>query len=95
MDYYGVTFDYRVPRGDVNPEVLQVNIIEVESDGEVYANRWLLFEVDPREFVGKKVLAVPRCCQKRKGTQDRWRVNALVDQRVHGYEHLKGPNEFR
>jgi hypothetical protein len=74
--------------------VLQINIIEIEDDNGVYANTWLSFAVDPDEFIGKKVLAVPRCCQKRKGKQDRWRVNALVDRRVNGWEHLKGPKEF-
>lgn len=59
--------------------MLQINIIEIEDDGGVYANTWLSFAVDPTEFIGKRVLAVPRCCQKRKGTQDRWRVNAMGD----------------
>ncbi|KAJ5965120.1 uncharacterized protein N7479_004996 [Penicillium vulpinum] len=94
IDYYGVTFDYLVPANDTNPEVLQINIIEVEDDNGAYPNTWLLFAVNPAEFIGKKVLAVPRCCQKRKGTQDRWRVNALVDQRVHGWEQLKGAKEW-
>lgn len=94
IDYYGVTFDHLVPADDINPEVLQINIIEIEDDNGVYANTWLSFAVDPAEFIGKKVLAVPRCCQKRKGTQDRWRVNALVDQRVHGLEYLKGAKEW-
>ncbi|GAB1215659.1 hypothetical protein ATERTT37_004851 [Aspergillus terreus] len=79
---------------DPNPEVLQINIIEIGDDHGIYANQWLLFAVDPEEFIGKKVLAVPRCCQKRKGTQDRWRVNASVDQRVNGYEQLKGPEDI-
>lgn len=83
IDYYGVTFDHLIQPDETNPEALQINIIEIEDDNGVYANTWLLFAVDPEEFIGKKVLAVPRCCQKRKGTQDRWRVNALVDQRVH------------
>ncbi|RJE26866.1 hypothetical protein PHISCL_00778 [Aspergillus sclerotialis] len=89
IDYYGVTSHHLVPADDINPEVLQINIIEIEDDNGVYANTWLLFKVDPTEFIGKKVLAVPRCCQKRKGTQDHWRVNALVEQRVHGREHLR------
>lgn len=94
IDYYGVTFDHLVPADDTNPEVLQINIIEIEEDNGVYANTWLLFAVDPAEFIGKRVLAVPRCCQKRKGTQDRWRVNALVDQRDCGLDQLKGANEL-
>jgi hypothetical protein len=30
-----------------------------------------LFPVNPTEYTEKKVLAVPRCCQHKKGTQDR------------------------
>ncbi|KAJ5579930.1 uncharacterized protein N7459_005915 [Penicillium hispanicum] len=94
IDYYGVTFDHLVPADDPNPEVLQINIIEIEDDNGVYANTWLSFAVDPKDFTGKKVLAVPRCCQKRKGTQDRWRVNGLVDRRVHRWDHLKRGQEL-
>lgn len=90
-----MTFDHLVPANDIqNPEVLQLNIIEIESDNGVYANTWLSFAVDAAEYTGKKVLAVPRCCQKRKGTQDRWRVNALVDQRLSGRETLKTAKEL-
>jgi hypothetical protein len=95
IDYYGVTFDHLVPADDINPEVLQINILEIEDDNGIYANTWLSFAVDPADFIGKKVLAVPRCCQKRKGTQDRWRVNALVDQRIHGLLHFKDANEWK
>ncbi|KAM5450682.1 hypothetical protein MaudCBS49596_004213 [Microsporum audouinii] len=78
IDYYGVTFDHLVPADDTDPEVLQINIIEIEDDNGAYANQWLSFRVDPVEFTGKKVLAVPRCCTKRKGTTDRIRVNECV-----------------
>ncbi|KAK2009718.1 hypothetical protein LZ32DRAFT_608233 [Colletotrichum eremochloae] len=78
IDYYGVTFDHLVPGDDLDPEVLQVNIIETEEDDGAYANKYLLFPVDAKDYTGKKVLAVPRCCQKRKGTQDRGRVNDSV-----------------
>ncbi|KAI1498404.1 hypothetical protein F5X99DRAFT_326696 [Biscogniauxia marginata] len=81
IDYYGVTFDYLVPVSDPDPEVLQINIIEVENDGGAYANRWLPFTVDLAKYQGHMVLAVPRCCQKRKGTQDRGRVNSSVAER--------------
>ena len=70
--------------------MLQINIIEIEDDNGVYANTWLLFVVDPVDFVGKKVLAVPRCCQKRDGTQDHWRVNTLMDQMVNCVELFIG-----
>lgn len=67
LDCYGVTFDHLVPADDPNPRALQINIIEVEEDYGVYANTRLLSAVHPAEFIGKKVLAVPRCCQKRRG----------------------------
>ncbi|RAL00653.1 uncharacterized protein BO80DRAFT_94508 [Aspergillus ibericus CBS 121593] len=78
----------------LNPEVLQLNIIEIEDDNGEYANTWLLFQVDPEEYIGRKVLVVPRCCQRRKGSQDRWRVNAMVYQRERGEERLLGWEEF-
>ncbi|KAI0196530.1 hypothetical protein EV127DRAFT_416792 [Xylaria flabelliformis] len=81
IDYYGVTFDHLVPPDDYDPEVLQINIIEIEDDNGVYANTYMPFHVDPAEYAGKKVLAVPRCCQKRKGTTDRGRVNEGVDRK--------------
>ncbi|KAI1464581.1 uncharacterized protein F4812DRAFT_462641 [Daldinia caldariorum] len=78
IDYYGVTFDHPVPADDPDPDVLQINIIEIEDDGGDYANANLPFIVDPVAYIGKKILAVPRCCQKRKGTQDRMRMNSSV-----------------
>ncbi|KAI0902675.1 hypothetical protein F4823DRAFT_621176 [Ustulina deusta] len=81
IDYYGVTFDHLVPPDDYDPEVLQINIIEIEDDNGVYANTYMPFHVDLAEYAGKRVLAVPRCCQKRKGTTDRRRVNEGVDRK--------------
>ncbi|KAI9823452.1 MAG: hypothetical protein M1832_002463 [Thelocarpon impressellum] len=81
IDYYGITFDHLVPTEDPDPEVLQINIIEMDDDAGAYANEHLPFVVDSAEYAGKKVLAVPRCCQKRKGTKDRGRVNWSVDER--------------
>ncbi|TLS25375.1 hypothetical protein PpBr36_06811 [Pyricularia pennisetigena] len=84
FDYYGVTFDHLVPADDTNPEVLHINIIELEAkeglyaNGLNYANENLSFKVDPLSYLGEKVLAVPRCCQKRKGTKDRKRINEEV-----------------
>lgn len=64
-----------------------INIIEVDgkggiyADGGTYANDVLAFPVDPTEYTGRKVLAVPRCCQKKKGTQDRRLINRQVAER--------------
>ncbi|KAI0970562.1 hypothetical protein F4678DRAFT_435679 [Xylaria arbuscula] len=81
IDYYGVTFDHLVPSDDYDPDVLQINIIEIEDDNGVYANTYMPFYVDLAEYAGKRVLAVPRCCQKRKGTTDRRRVNEGVNRK--------------
>ncbi|KAF6820976.1 hypothetical protein CSOJ01_00411 [Colletotrichum sojae] len=78
IDYYGVTFDHNVPAGEENPEVLMINITDIEVDDGAYANQMLTFRVDPVDYAGKKIFALPRCCQTRKGTQDRWRVNGEV-----------------
>lgn len=60
---------------------MQININEMDHDGGAYANKYLLFTVDPAEYTGRRALAVPRCCQKRKGTQDRSRINFMVAER--------------
>ncbi|CAH0025658.1 unnamed protein product [Clonostachys rhizophaga] len=44
IDYYGVTFDHLVSTSDNNPEVLQINIIEMDNDGGAYAEETLLFK---------------------------------------------------
>ncbi len=81
IDYYGITFDHLVPAKDPDPDVLRINIIEMADDAGAYANEVLPFAVDSAQYTGKKVLAVPRCCQKRKGTQDRGRFNESVEER--------------
>lgn len=86
IDYYGVTFDHLVPADDTDPEVLQINIVEIEDDAGAYANKYNPFDIDPEEYIGKKVLAVPRCCQYRKGTTDRLRVNDGVKRHISEYE---------
>lgn len=81
IDYYGVTFDNNVPSDEYFPEVLQLNIFEIEADMGEYAKEHLTFTIDPAEYSGKKTLAVPRCCQNRKGSTDRRRVNGSVAER--------------
>ncbi|KAL2759462.1 hypothetical protein ACRALDRAFT_1079423 [Sodiomyces alcalophilus JCM 7366] len=78
LDYYGVTFDHLVPIDDFDPEVLQINIIEIEIDNGKYFNTFMPFPVNVADYAGKKVLAIPRCCSKRKGTTDRARVNESI-----------------
>jgi hypothetical protein len=81
IDYYGITFDHLVPIDDTDPEVLQINIMEIEDDGGIYANKYSCFDIDPADYTRKKVLALPRCCQTRKGTTDQRRVNDSVNRR--------------
>ncbi|EHA52342.1 hypothetical protein MGG_16784 [Pyricularia oryzae 70-15] len=38
FDYYGVTFNYFLPANDANPEMLHINIIELEAKYGLYAN---------------------------------------------------------
>lgn len=78
IDYYGITFDHLVPKDEYSPEVLMLNISDMDEDGGEYANGSLLKPVDPADYIGKKVLAVPRCCQKRRGKTDQTRVNGMV-----------------
>ncbi|KAH8693424.1 hypothetical protein GQ44DRAFT_719577 [Phaeosphaeriaceae sp. PMI808] len=52
------------------------------ANGVEYARNFLRIQVDAEEYRGIKVLAVPRCCQKKKGTQDRDRINSDVQTRV-------------
>jgi hypothetical protein len=78
LDYYGVTFDHMIPVDDWGPEVLQINIIKVEDNDREYTNKFLPFPVNMAEYAGKKVLTVPRCCQDRKGTTYRARINKSI-----------------
>ena len=79
--------DHLVPADDPNSEVLAINIIKMDinggvyADGGKYANEILLFSVNLIEYTGKKVLAVPRCCHHKRGTQDRRRINREVAER--------------
>ena len=82
IDYYGVTFDHLVPEDDTNPEVLQINIVEIEDDGGVYAKTYNEFVINPADYIGKRVLGAPRCCSITKGTSDRERVNDAVNERI-------------
>ncbi|KAM7193089.1 hypothetical protein V8F33_007961 [Rhypophila sp. PSN 637] len=76
ITHYILTFDHLVPStDDDDPEVLQLNLF-VPSDAQ-YSKISLIqyFEDDDC------VVLVPRCCQVRKGTTDRGRVNDAVKER--------------
>jgi hypothetical protein len=81
IDYYGVTFDHLVPANDTNPEVLQINIMEIKDYAGSYAITYD-FVIDPADYIGKQVLGAPRCCSTSKGKTDRKRVNDAVDERI-------------
>lgn len=98
FDYYGITFDHLVPVSDPNPEVLQINIIELEAtkgdyaEGLNYAKTYLRLAVEPDDYIGR-ILAVPRCCTTRKGTTDRRRVNDGVAERVKKVQAQRGHSD--
>lgn len=77
-----MTFDYLVLEGEKDPEVLHLNIFEMDDDDGAFARQHLRFEPNPADYTHKKVLAVPRCCQKPKGRRDRSRVNDLINWRT-------------
>ena len=62
-----------------------MNFIELDYDSGAFAREVLRFQVNPEDYTNKKVLAVPRCCQKKEGTQDHGRINGEVQWRIsHG-----------
>jgi hypothetical protein len=75
------TLDRSKRRRHLRKAGVAISIIEVDNDGGAFTNEVLSFAIDPTEYTGKKVLAVPRCCQVQKGTQDRQRWNDLVAER--------------
>lgn len=70
IDYYGVPFDHLVPANDTDPEVLQINIIEVEDDGGVYVKKYNPFDIDLAEYMGKEVLLCRGAVGKGGGRRD-------------------------
>ena len=71
-----------------------MNIIEMEehsgpyANGFEYAQKHLRVQVDLKEYLGTKVLAVPRCCQWKKGSTDRTRINTDVQRRAQKLKEL-------
>jgi hypothetical protein len=56
-----------------------MDIIEMGEDEGDYAKRHLPFDVDQAEYwEEKKILAVPRYCRKRRGTQDRMSPSSVM-----------------
>ncbi|TAQ88344.1 hypothetical protein B7494_g3350 [Chlorociboria aeruginascens] len=83
----GLTFDHLVPANNLDPEGLAISIIEKGDDGGEFADEVLPFKVDAIEYTGKKVLAVPRSCQHKKGTRNRRRMVIVREEEAQA--HLK------
>ncbi|KGQ00933.1 hypothetical protein PAAG_12404 [Paracoccidioides lutzii Pb01] len=49
-----VTFDHIVLANDEDPEVLQINITEVESGDGAFSNEYMPFVVDVAKYVEKE-----------------------------------------
>ncbi|KAK1768835.1 hypothetical protein QBC33DRAFT_533841 [Phialemonium atrogriseum] len=74
VDGYGITFDHLVsPADDDDPETLMINTCDPSNPD---AARYLKLDLG-RYSAGPEpvVLLVPRCCQLRRGTTDRERIN--------------------
>lgn len=53
----------------------------IYTGGGLYADEVLSFSINAMDYTGKKVLAVPRCCQRKKDTQDRRLILSMVAER--------------
>ncbi|RSL57091.1 hypothetical protein CEP54_008501 [Fusarium duplospermum] len=71
IDYYGVTFDHLVPSDDTDPEVLQINIIEMDHDEGACARQPTLTPVpvlpngrrwEQEDTVQQSAISVSRAC---------------------------------
>ncbi|KAI1379140.1 hypothetical protein F4677DRAFT_442868 [Hypoxylon crocopeplum] len=73
LEAYAVTFDHLVrPDNEDDPETLMMNVID-PNDPSVACH----LKVDKSRYSWAELvlLKVPRCCQDRTGTTDRWRIN--------------------
>lgn len=52
------------------------------ANGIEFARTYLRIQINAEDYRGIKVLAVPRCCQKKNGTQDWDRINSDVQMRA-------------
>jgi hypothetical protein len=80
LDTYCVTFDHLVPVDDKDPETLQITIFETEYDNTAYANKHYIGLINPEDYTPhtNRVFATYRCCEWRRGTTDRSRINFEV-----------------
>ena len=69
IDYYGITCNHLVPASNMDPDVLQINIVEIQRN--VYANNYNPLDTDRRirltEVVGRIITQrwMPRNFQNR------------------------------
>ncbi|KAI1178933.1 hypothetical protein F4777DRAFT_40991 [Nemania sp. FL0916] len=77
ISYY-FTFDHLVgPENDLDPDTLMLNLVDPNDHQH---SQLVRFDVGPYTSGSEPVmLLVPRCCQTRKGTQDRGRINIEVE----------------
>ncbi|EJT79086.1 hypothetical protein GGTG_04175 [Gaeumannomyces tritici R3-111a-1] len=79
---YAVTFDHLIPPDDDDPQTVCPIIYELEEKGPesdvAHVNERVLFPVGPVDYVRKRVLAVPRCCQTHTGADDDYRISGCV-----------------
>jgi hypothetical protein len=69
IDYYGITFDHLVPADDTDPEVLQINIFEIEDDGGIYVNEVAVLRSTWRIMRAKRCLLCRDAVRKGRGAR--------------------------
>ncbi|KAI3332454.1 hypothetical protein HD806DRAFT_480605 [Xylariaceae sp. AK1471] len=77
LEGYAITFDHLLgPDDEDDPETLMLNILD--PNDPLIAN-FITIDKDPYTSGPEPVLLlVPRCCQARKGTTDRRRINREI-----------------
>ncbi|KAI1171012.1 hypothetical protein F4777DRAFT_566894 [Nemania sp. FL0916] len=74
---YAITFDHLLgPEHEDDPETLMLNIVDPNDDAEAK-----FITIDKSLYTSETepvLLLVPRCCQVRKGTTDRRRINREI-----------------
>ncbi|KEY68341.1 hypothetical protein S7711_10424 [Stachybotrys chartarum IBT 7711] len=66
IDYYGVTFDINIPPDEYFPEILQINILEIEADQGEYANECLPFMIERQTTLARRSWRCPGAARRER-----------------------------
>ena len=85
IDYYGVTFDHLVGESEEDPEVLALNLIEMDYDGGAFAKGSIALPYRPRGVQGQEGVSGAEVLPEEKGN-----AGPLEDKRESGVEGFGG-----